>query len=127
LTFAVDRAVGQVPPDLRAKVPQYFPMPNLAVTHDDIADGRLSNKEQTPRPLALFSAEPIDYSLHRLRHYTATDPSYFQNFVLFTNYQRYVDEFIAYGRAQVKEGHYETFVEPGNRITRKDRADDAPV
>jgi AMP nucleosidase len=127
LTFAVERAVAQFPPDLRAKLPQYFPMPNLAVTHDDIADGRLINKEEWPRPLALFNAERVDYSLHRLRHYTATDPSYFQNFVLFTNYQRYVDEFIAYGRAQVAAGGYEAFIEPGNRVTRKDHAEEAPA
>jgi AMP nucleosidase len=37
--------------------------------------------------------------LARLSHYTATDPVHFQNHVLFTNYQFYVDEFEAYARA----------------------------
>jgi AMP nucleosidase len=31
--------------------------------------------------------------IHRLYHYTGTDPEYFQNFVIFTNYQFYVDTF----------------------------------
>ena len=35
----------------------------------------------------------IDYSLHRLYHYTGTDPEHFQNFVIFTNYQFYIDAF----------------------------------
>jgi AMP nucleosidase len=39
----------------------------------------------------------MDYSLHRLRHYTGTAPEHFQNFVLFTNYQFYIDEFIRLG------------------------------
>jgi AMP nucleosidase len=127
LTFAVERAVAQFPPDLRPQLPQFFPMPNLATTHDDIADGRLIVQEHWPRPLALFSAERVDYSLHRLRHYTATDPVHFQNFVLFTNYQRYVDEFVAYGHAQVKAGAYQAFVEPGNRIVEKDGAAPLPA
>jgi AMP nucleosidase len=41
----------------------------------------------------------VDYSLHRLRHYTGTVPEHFQNFVLFTNYQFYIDEFIKLGHA----------------------------
>ncbi|MBP6761860.1 MAG: AMP nucleosidase, partial [Thauera sp.] len=68
------------------------------------------------------------YSLHRLRHYTGTLPEHFQNFVLFTNYQFYIDEFIKLGHelmADTHTGHgYEAFIEPGNVITR--RADLAP-
>jgi nucleoside phosphorylase len=70
----------------------------------------------------------VDYSLHRLRHYTGTRPAHFQNFVLFTNYQFYIDEFIRLGHelmADTASGHgYEAFVEPGNVVTR--RADLAP-
>ena len=39
----------------------------------------------------------IDYSLHRLSHYTGTSAEHFQNFVLFTNYQFYIDEFVRLG------------------------------
>ena len=119
LTFAIERAVAQLSPAQRALVPQYFDLPDLSATHDDIADGQLVPQGAPTRPLALFSAERIDWSLHRLRHYTATDPAHFQDFVLFTNYQRYVDEFVVYGLDQVAQGRYRQFVEPGNRITEK--------
>ena len=71
-----------------------------------------------PKPLALFDAEPVDLSLVRLAHYTATAPEHFQRSVLFTNYQRCVDEFVDYDRAQITESaEYVSFVEPGNVIT----------
>ncbi len=57
-----------------------------------------------PRPLAPFTAQRIDYSLHRLSHYTATSPHHFQNFVLFTNYQFYIDEFCLYARDLMAKG-----------------------
>ena len=58
---------------------------------DAIVDGTMRRIPGAPEPLALFRAARIDYSLHRLYHYTGTDPEYFQNFVIFTNYQFYVD------------------------------------
>jgi AMP nucleosidase len=69
----------------------------------------------------LFTAPRVDYSLHRLRHYTGTSPEHFQNFVLFTNYQFYIDEFIALGRAAMADPHseYSAFIEPGNVVTRR--------
>ncbi|MFP5407438.1 MAG: AMP nucleosidase, partial [Gammaproteobacteria bacterium] len=75
------------------------------------------------RPLALFTAPRVDYSLHRLRHYTGTDPKHFQNFVLFTNYQFYIDEFVKLGRETMGDASgkhdYVAFVEPGNVVTRR--------
>ncbi|MEL6233629.1 MAG: AMP nucleosidase, partial [Pseudomonadota bacterium] len=64
----------------------------------------------------------VDYSLARLAHYTATLPEHFQNFVLFTNYQFYVDEFAAFARDALADptSGYQAFVEPGNRVTRAD-------
>ena len=56
-----------------------------------------SRRRGEPQPLALFTAPRVDYSLHRLRHYTGTAPEHFQNFVLFTNYQFYIDEFVRLG------------------------------
>ena len=56
-------------------------------------DGTLQLPLGAPAPLALFRAARIDYSLHRLFHYTGTDPEHFQNFVVFTNYQFYIDDF----------------------------------
>jgi len=72
--------------------------------------------------LALFTAPRVDYSLHRLRHYTGTPPERFQNFVMFTNYQFYVDEFVQLGHELMAEPDlvddgYTAFVEPGDVVT----------
>jgi AMP nucleosidase len=66
----------------------------------------------------MFRAARVDYSLHRLYHYTGTDPEHFQNFVIFTNYQFYADAFAQIGRSRIAaaDGGYERFVEPGNII-----------
>jgi AMP nucleosidase len=76
-----------------------FDVPDLATTNDDIVNGTLTRYPDGSAPLAPFTAQRVDYSLARLSHYTATDPEHFQNHVLFTNYQFYVDEFEAYARA----------------------------
>lgn len=95
-----------------------FDVPDLATTNDDIANGLGFTYEDGAQPLAPFTAQRIDYSLARLSHYTATDPHHFQNHVLFTNYQFYVDEFEAYARAQLADPNsgYETFVATGNVV-----------
>ena len=94
---------------------------------DAIVDGTLEPSTGAPVPLALFRAARVDYSLHRLYHYTGTDPEYFQNFVLFTNYQFYTDAFAQICRAGMGAGNPrgEAFVEPGNRITRNARLEHA--
>jgi Bacterial AMP nucleoside phosphorylase N-terminus len=70
-----------------------FDTPDLAAMDDAIANGTLQRLPGAPEPLALFRAARVDYSLHRLYHYIGTDPEHFQNFVIFTNYQFYVDIF----------------------------------
>ncbi|WP_181699263.1 AMP nucleosidase [Chthonobacter albigriseus] len=96
-----------------------FDVPDLAVTDDAIVNGTLEPRLGDPLPLAPFTAPRVDYSLHRLQHYTATSPVHFQNFVLFTNYQFYVDEFAAKARELMASGSsdYASFVEPGNLVT----------
>ena len=96
-----------------------FDTPDLTTTDDEIANGSYEPGPGAPSPLAPFTAQRIDYSLARLAHYTATRPEHFQNFVLFTNYQFYVDEFCAFARQLMAEGGgpYEAFVEPGNVVT----------
>jgi AMP nucleosidase len=115
LTFAVERA-SHMNTKQRYKLVEYFALPRLDAAHDQIADGG-EWPGPGPAPLSLFSAERVDFSLHRLRHYTGTDPRHFQNFVLFTNYQRYIDEFAVYCGNEVAAGRARSFVEPGNRIT----------
>ena len=96
-----------------------FDVPDISATDDRIVNSRLEPDAQDVVPLAPFTAQRIDYSLHRLAHYTATSPTHFQNFVLFTNYQFYVDEFINFAKKAVADpdSGYESFVEPGNQIT----------
>ncbi|UDF30276.1 UNVERIFIED_ORG: AMP nucleosidase [Roseateles sp. XES5] len=96
-----------------------FDAPDLTNTDDEIANGSYEPGPGEPSPLAPFTAPRVDYSLHRLRHYTGCSPEHFQNFVLFTNYQFYIDEFCEWARRQMAEGGngYTAFVEPGNLIT----------
>ena len=81
-----------------------FDTPDLAAMDDAIANGTLQLPLGAPRPLAMFRAARVDYSLHRLAHYTGTEPEYFQNFVIFTNYQFYVDAFARICRARMAAG-----------------------
>ncbi|KZE31723.1 AMP nucleosidase [Crenobacter luteus] len=116
-----DHLEGSLTPERRQKMRDVFDLPELAAMDDGIANGTHAPKGGEPQPLALFTAPRVDYSLHRLRHYTGTSPEHFQNFVLFTNYQFYIDEFIRLGRERVADegGDYAAFVEPGNVITRR--------
>ncbi|AVO38831.1 AMP nucleosidase [Pukyongiella litopenaei] len=102
-----------------------FDVPDLSNTNDDIVNGT-RDPDEGIGPLALFTAQRVDYSLARLAHYTATTPEHFQNHVLFTNYQFYVSEFEAYARSRLAEADsgYVALVGPGNtEIT----APDAPM
>ncbi|WP_138468521.1 AMP nucleosidase [Poseidonocella sp. HB161398] len=93
-----------------------FDVPDLATTNDDIVNGYAVTLEDGSIPFAPFTAQRIDYSLARLAHYTATDPEHFQNHVLFTNYQFYVEEFEAMARQALADpaSGYTSFVGPGN-------------
>ncbi|ULB11054.1 AMP nucleosidase [Cereibacter azotoformans] len=94
-----------------------FDVPDLATTNDDIVNGSRLSQPDGSLPLAPFTAQRVDYSLARLTHYTATNPRHFQNHVLFTNYQFYVDEFEAIGRAALADPNsgYSAFVGPGDQ------------
>ena len=93
-----------------------FDVPDLATTHDNIVNGFGFQYPDGAHPLAPFTAQRIDYSLARLQHYTATAAEHFQNHVLFTNYQFYVEEFEAYARQMLAdpESGYTGFVSTGN-------------
>lgn len=95
-----------------------FDVPDLSTTNDDIVNGTRTQNEDGSAPLAPFTAQRVDYSLARLSHYTATDPVHFQNYVLFTNYQFYVEEFEAFARAALGNADlgYTEFVATGNQV-----------
>ena len=112
-------AINALPIPLR----DLFDVPDLHDTDDEIANGTFVPPQGGPYPLAHFTAPRVDYSLYRLSHYTGTEASHFQNFVIFTNYGFYVDEFCRMSLQYMAEGHpeYEAFVEPGNHITHNAR------
>ena len=74
-------------------------MPSLATIGDETADGEFDFGPE--RPLALFDAPRVDYSLRRLVHYTGSDWRAMQPWVLLTNYHRYVDQFVHWGLKQL--------------------------
>ncbi len=128
-----DHIEGTLSAERRTLMRDRFDLPDLNAMDDGIANGTYEPAPGEAQPLALFTAPRVDYSLHRLRHYTGSAPEHFQNFVLFTNYQFYIDEFVrlghdamaraseaatADGDADVGQGHI-AFVEPGNVITRR--------
>ena len=118
---------GGLAPERLHRLPEFFDLPDLSRTDDTIVNGTWTLGHDGERPLAFFTAPRVDFSLHRLRHYTATAPEDFQNFVLFTNYQFYVDEFIRLGRTLMDETddpaqaayrrQYDRFVEPWGVVT----------
>lgn len=92
-----------------AELSRIFPSNELVHIGDEIADGTWKVHLDDARPLALFDGPRTDFSLARLKHYTGTPASHFQRFVLFTNYVRYVDEFVAVA--------IESLRQPGTRFT----------
>ncbi|MBK6928737.1 MAG: AMP nucleosidase [Comamonadaceae bacterium] len=116
-----DHLEGSMSAARRQLMRDVFDLPDLAAMDDGIANGTHSPHPGEALPLSLFTAPRVDYSLQRLRHYTGTAPEWFQNFVLFTNYQFYMDEFIAMGHAAMADpaSEYIAFVEPGNVVTRR--------
>lgn len=103
-------AINALPIPLR----DLFDVPDLQDTDDEIANGTFVPPVGGPYPLAHFTAPRVDYSLYRLSHYTGTDADHFQNFVIFTNYAFYVDEFCRIAMEHMANGHpdYDAFVEP---------------
>jgi AMP nucleosidase len=83
---------------------RHFPSPRLTQVGDAVVDGLRVERLDGMRPLALFDAPRIDYSLKRIQHYTGAPWSDVQPWILFTNYQRYVEEFVRWAAAAVKDG-----------------------
>src|SRR6478609_5247569 len=101
-----------------AELARHFPTPLLSTVGDEIADGTWRFEEGKPRPLALFDAVRIDYSLRRLLHYTGTDWRTIQPWILFTNYQRYVDQFVDWALRELArpDGRYARLALPGGTV-----------
>jgi AMP nucleosidase len=123
-----DHIEGTLSPERRLLMRDAFDLPDLGSMDDGIANGTWQARPGEAQPLSLFTAARVDYSLHRLRHYTGTAPDWFQNFVLFTNYQFYIDEFVRLGHEEMANPNsdYTAFVEPGNVVTWRSGAE-APL
>jgi len=116
-----DYVEGEMSAERRQLMREVFDLPDLTAMDDGIANGTFEPKPNEPQPLSLFPAARMDYSLQRLRHYSGTSPEHFQNYVLFTNYQFYIDEFVRLGHEAMQDpnSEYIAFVEPGNVVTRR--------
>jgi AMP nucleosidase len=122
-----DHIEAELDPARLLRMRDLFDLPDLAAMDDGIPNGTHETEPGEPHPLALFTAPRVDYSLRRLQHYTGTAPAHFQNFVLFTNYQFYIDEFVRLGRrlmaipqeatgGEAGGDAYVAFVEPGDHV-----------
>jgi AMP nucleosidase len=116
---------GSLDPGQIDRMRHLFHLPDLAMMDDSVANGTFVAGPDESQPLSLFTAPRVDYSLHRLRHYTGTDPAHFQNYVIFTNYQFYVDEFLRMGAELMRGGGdtpYDALVTPGGIVRRGEKA-----
>ncbi|GDX04406.1 AMP nucleosidase [Buttiauxella sp. WJP83] len=97
--YVIDGSSLSLDRSMSAGLPRHFPTTELSQIGDETADGLFHPTEYYP--LSHFDARRVDFSLARLRHYTGTPVEHFQSFVLFTNYTRYVDEFVRWGCQQI--------------------------
>ncbi len=121
LHFAMEAGAhveGSIEDRLDRPLRDLFDVPDLNTTDDHIVNGVPTLDLDGTRSLAPFTAQRVDYSLARLAHYTATDAEHFQNHVLFTNYQFYMDEFVTFAEEMIADpsSGYEALVAPGNHI-----------
>jgi len=108
-----------------AELSRWFPSTDLIEIGDEIADGAWDLALEPTRPLALFDAPRTDFSLARLKHYTGTPAEHFQRYVLFTNYVRYVDEFVRFAVDALRDpdSRFSTLSVPGGIYDRSDLND----
>ncbi|WP_374575438.1 AMP nucleosidase [Phenylobacterium sp.] len=108
-----------------ADIARHFPSTELAHIGDEIADSIWTPGEDAVQPTALFDGLRADFSLARLAHYTGTPSEDVQQYILFTNYHRYVDEFVRWGCAQLKAagGRYTALSAAGRVVVDKDTPD----
>jgi len=104
-----------------AELARHFPAAVLTSVGDEVVDGTWTVEPGQARPLALFDAVRVDFSLRRLIHYTGTDWRTIQPWILFTNYQRYVDHFLAWAIEELDRpgSPYSQLVLPGGTVVRR--------
>ena len=122
--YVLDGEVGSELAGVRPDdIARHFPATELADIGDELADGIELGGPGDAIPLSLFDGLRTDFSLARLAHYTGTRPEDFQRFVLFTNYHRYVDEFVDWAGAQLGRNGYSALAGAGGLYLDKPRPD----
>lgn len=123
--YVLDGAADLAMADIgAADIARHFPTTELAHIGDEIADGSWMAGEDRILPIALFDGLRADFSLARLAHYTGTPAEHVQQYILFTNYHRYVDEFVRWGCEQLKaDGRYTALSAAGRVLVDKDTPD----
>ena len=104
----------------------WFPTTELAHIGDEVADGTWdSDGRRADGRSRLFDGPRVDFSLARLRHYTGTPAEHSQRYLLFTNYVRYVDEFVRWAVEELErdDSPYEALSAPGGIFVTKDTED----
>ena len=94
--FAEDMAIGHTPsttPEMLQDIPEHFFTVDVENIDPNAAFTSRRGAFADDRPLAYFNASRIDFSCHRIFHYTATKAADFQRYILFTNYDFIDDEF----------------------------------
>ena len=118
--YVLDGADVVLDRSMTAALARWFPTTDLAHIGDEIADGLFDPAGDFP--LSHFDGLRTDFSLARLKHYTGTPVDDVQSYVLFTNYNRYVDEFVRWAVEQLKrpDSPYETLSCAGGVVITKD-------
>ena len=121
--YVLDGSDVSLDPSNTAAIARHFPTTDLAHIGDEISDGLFDVAEDFP--LAQFDGLRTDFSLARLRHYTGTPVEHAQSYILFTNYNRYVDEFVRWALAQLRDpgSPYDSLSTPGGVVVTRDTAD----
>ena len=92
----------------------HVPRPALDDVHDAIIDGHWDAFHGAEKPLFHFGPQRFDLALARLEHYTGIQVESLQKYILFTNYDMHVTEFVKFGEAELaREGsRYTRLVTP---------------
>ncbi|AIJ32585.1 AMP nucleosidase [Corynebacterium imitans] len=90
------------------------PRPTLDEVHDAIIDGHWDAFHGNEKPLFHFGPQRFDLALARLEHYTGIQVESLQKYILFTNYDMHVTEFVKFGESELaREGsRYTRLVTP---------------
>ncbi|WP_159566348.1 AMP nucleosidase [Budvicia diplopodorum] len=97
--FVIDGSDLILNRSMTADLARHFPTTDLAKIGDGITDGIDNSIDSFP--LSHFDALRTDFSLARLKHYTGTPVEDVQPYIMFTNYSRYVDEFVSWACEQI--------------------------